>query len=91
MKSAPFDLLWLFPEINSVPALYQLITSASTTAVLLITGCVHKLFHPSFHVLNFCTGLSCMEKSFSSPDLGQLQFRVGEGMVCACTTDTDID
>lgn len=32
-----------------------------------------------------------MEKSFSSPDLGQLQFRVGEGMVCACTTDTDID
>lgn len=57
MKSAPFDLLWLFPEINSVPAMYQLITSASTIAILLVTESVHKLVHPSFHVLNFCTGL----------------------------------
>lgn len=86
MKSGPFDLLWLFPEINSVPAMYQLITSASTIAILLVTECVHKLLHPSFHVLNFCAGPKCMEKPFSSPDLGWLHCRMGERMPCACTT-----
>lgn len=46
MKSAAFDLLWLFPEINSVPAMYQLITSASTIAILLVTevSILHFMF-----------------------------------------------
>lgn len=60
MKSAVFDLLWLFPEINSVLAIYQLITSASTIAMLLVTEL--SILH--FMFLTFVQNSNAWKNSF---------------------------
>lgn len=67
MVKSSFDLLCL----NSVPATYQFITSASTVPKLLATECVSNWKpNPSFPSLQFCAGLSCMEKPVFQPRPG---------------------
>lgn len=48
VKSSPFGLFWLFPEMNSIPAIYQFITSASTIPAVLVRECADKLEGTSF-------------------------------------------